>query len=513
MTQTLESILSGDGYARLPASSLQRALCRAAEGMPIGDELTDDEVLAYFGCERSRLGLSLPVLVCVVAGVRGGKSFFVASGAIRDALVADCSQLLPHERPRHAIVAPSVDNATATFRILRGIIEGSRVLAAMVVGEPTTDTIVLRRPDGREVEIVVVAAHRGGMTLRSRWLAGATLDEVALFGIETAGAAVNAEEILRAAETRVLPRTQVRIVSSPMGRQGLLYDLYRQHFGEPGRVLVVHAPTRALNPSFPEAAIEAVRARDPDAAAREHDARWIDGVTSFISGENADACVRSRPVVRPLVGGAVYSAAMDAGTRGNAWTLVLARMVKERIEITLAHQWQGSKESPLSPAATLREIASMLRPYHVRDVACDGHAFDANADLAKQCGLRLVQRSTSDRDGGYDALQSFITSRQIDLPPVPLLIQDLKSIQKILTPTGYRISLPLTPDGRHADFAPATALAVAGCTAHVIDTPGAKQKHAAAKMRAALQTVNVNDLALEFDQEDVSAAMRRMLGH
>jgi len=31
--------------------------------------------------------------------------------------------------------------------------------------------LLLRRPDGRIVEIVVVAAHRGATTLRSRWLA------------------------------------------------------------------------------------------------------------------------------------------------------------------------------------------------------------------------------------------------------------------------------------------------------------------------------------------------------
>lgn len=469
MSHTVETIFAGSGFARVPASPLQLAICRASEGQPIGDVLTDDEVRAYFGCERSRLGLAMPMLVTIVAGVRGGKSYFVACGAIRDVFAADCSALPAHERPRHAIVACSVDNATATFRILRGIIESSRVLRAMVVGEPTNDDIILRRPDGRQVEIVVVAAHRGGMTLRSRWLAGATLEEVALFGVETQGAVVNAEEILRAAETRLLPRTQVRIVSSPMGRQGLLYELYKAHFGDPGRELVVHAPTRALNPSFPEATIEAVRARDPDAAAREHDARWIDGDIAFVSSELTDACVRPSPVVAPRTQGYVYAAGMDSGTRGNAWTLIVAGLRPDKsVEIALAKQWKGSRERPLSPAMVLNEISRLLAPYFVREVSCDGHAFDANADLAGQVGIKLVQRSTSDRDGGYDALQALIASKHITLPPDPLVSQDVKAIRKILTPTGYRITLPLTPDGRHADYAPSLALAVAGLFVHVV---------------------------------------------
>jgi hypothetical protein len=113
----------------------------------------------------------LPRLVEVVAGVRGGKSLMASAAALKAAPSADLGQLVPHEIARVPIVAPTVDNATATYRLLAGAIQASPVLRPLLVGEPTNDTVMVRRADGRVVEIVVVAAHRGAITIRSRWLA------------------------------------------------------------------------------------------------------------------------------------------------------------------------------------------------------------------------------------------------------------------------------------------------------------------------------------------------------
>ncbi|MDB4945867.1 MAG: hypothetical protein JWP97_5401 [Labilithrix sp.] len=463
MSVTLEDVFTGAGLADLPASPLQLAVARAAEGEPIADELlTDEEVERYFGCGRSRLGLVTPVLVVIVAGVRAGKSFFAACGAIRDVLAADCSAMKPHEVARHAIVAPTTDNASATFKILLGIIESSRVLRRMVVGAPTSDTIEMRRPDGRVFEIVVVAASRGAVTLRSRWLAGFTLEEVAGFGIEGTGAAVNGEELLRGGETRLLPGTQGRIVSSPFGQQGILWSLYQEAFGKPGRTLVVHAPTRALNPSFPQATIDAVRARDPDGAAREYDAAWIDAVTVYFETVLVKAATRATPLERSPVEGSAYFAAWDAATRGNGWTLVVSRVsdrAQKRVEIALAREWRGSKATPLSPKTVIADAAKLLKPFGVTTVSVDQWSIDALRDTASEQGLSLVECGTADRDEAYAATQMLLSSSLLELPPLAMLAQDLRGVRKIITPRGVRIDLPRTADGRHCDFAPSLALA------------------------------------------------------
>jgi hypothetical protein len=108
----------------------------------------------------------------------------------------------------------------------------------------------------------------------------------------------------------------------------------------------------------------------------------------------------------------------------------------------------------------LTEIASIVRPYGVRKIACDRWSFDAHRDLARQNGIDLIETGTAERDAGYSALASAIASGPIDLPPDALAIQDLKSLRKIITPQGFRVHLPHTVDGRHCDHAPSIAGAV-----------------------------------------------------
>jgi hypothetical protein len=170
------------------------------------------------------------------------------------------------------------------------------------------------------VEIVVVAAHRGGLSVRNRWLVGVVLEEVASFGSEATGAVVNAEAILQAGETRLLPGCQAWLISSPYGPVGLLWELYKSHFGKPSSTLVIHAPTRALNPGFPQERIDEIAREDPDTAAREYGAEWIDADSAFLSATIVDRAMRREPLVRP---GRAMVAAMDPATRGNAWTLAV----------------------------------------------------------------------------------------------------------------------------------------------------------------------------------------------
>lgn len=463
----LEKLLVEPTGFDLAASPLQRSIARAADGVPIGDDLTDEEVERHFGCERSRLGLVAPVLVCVVAGVRGGKSLLAACAAVKGCLSADLSKLKGHELPRFAIVAPNLDNAQATFRLLVGSVQASPKLRKLIVGEPTADALTIRRPDGRLVEIVVVAASRGAVTLRSRWLVGFVLDEVALFGSEPTGAVVNAEELLRAAETRLVPGAQGWLISSPFGPTGLLYELYKAHFGDPGRVLVVHAPTRAMNPTFPEAQVEAIRARQPDVAAREYDAAWIDAETAFFNGQSIDRATRTDPLVIPYEEGHEYVCCTDPGFRGNSWTMCLATLRRTPSglipTIVLAKQWQGSKVSPLSPLAVLREMATDLAPYGVNLVYSDQASGDALRDLADAAGLALVVEpaTQASKIAMYSNLATLLSSGNVDLPPVPLVKQDLLNVRRLIGRNGVSVDLAKTADGRHADFAPSCAAALA----------------------------------------------------
>jgi len=461
---TLERILTGRGFAALRASPLQLAIARAADGRALNGVLAPDALRAHFGTYEFT-PIRNVALVCLICGVRSGKSFLAACAVIKAALTADLSKLKQHEVPRCAIVAPTVDNADQTFSILSGIVSTSTILAPLVVKQVEGE-LLLRRPDGRIVEIVVVAAHRGATTLRSRWLAGFVLEEAALFGIEVQGAAVTAEEVLRAGEPRLLPGTQGWIISSPFGPQGLLWNLYRTHFGAPGRVLVVHAPTIAMNPAFDPQTVEDVRKRDPDTAAREFDAQWLDSSRALLTGDQVDRCTRIEPLEVPMARGHTYYAFMDPATRGNAWTLVIAtrtrREDRRKTVIVIARQWVGSKTVPLSPRAVLKDISQICSQYDVRFAWTDQYSADALKDLAQENDFSLVIDTVDagKRNDLYQSLATAFADGTVEIPPDPVVRSDLLSIQKIATQNAVVFRLPVTSDGRHADYVPPIAMAV-----------------------------------------------------
>lgn len=528
---SLEALLtSPDAFALETASPLQRAITRAADGLPVGDLLDADACRRHFGCSPDDLARVAPVIVEVIAGVRSGKSLMAGAAAFKGALCADLSALKPYEIARVPIVAPTIDNAVATYNLLRGAVEAAPALRDLLVEPPSSDTLLVRRADGRIVEIVVCAAHRGGIALRSRWLAGFVLDEVALFGQDSAGYAVNAEELLRAGETRLVPGAQGWLISSPFGPQGLLHAIWKEHFGKPGRVLVAHAPTVAMNTAFPVETVEAVRRRDPDAAEREYDAKFSDAESAMLSSAHIDACIRKAPAPAdlPPKPGHDYYATMDPATRGNSWTLAVghaelaarsqAGQPNDRLRqvIDLAHQWTGSKSDPLSPDAVFREMAGILRPYGVDAIETDGYSADALQDTARRHGLYLIIRHTTQQEKleRYKALNVKILDGDVELHPHPQLRADLVAVRKRVSANAVTVELPKTPDGRHCDFAPSvvTLLARNMAPPHELPTPkteGQRMEEQAVarwRQRKEIEGSGADWLQQRFaDQEDASA--------
>lgn len=459
----LADVLVGAGFCDLDASPLQLALCNAADGLAVDDETI---CRAHFGVDRLEAFDGPRRIVEVVAGVRGGKSILAAAATLCAAFRADLSVLQPFELPRGAIVSATLDNAQATYSLLRGFVERSPLLRALLVGEPGADTLAIRRPhDGREVELCCVAASSGGAHLRSRWLTSFVLDEVALFGSEGSGSVVNAEEVYRAGRTRLLRGGWGWLVSSPFGPAGLLYDVWRRHYGRLSDTLVCHAPTRALNPSFPQADVDAVRELYPDVAAREYDATWVDPDTQLLPHTQVDACRRAGPETRERAPGVVYVAAADPATRGNAWTLVIGHCEAlqgggRRYVVDAARQWIGTSAAPLDAEAVVREQSALLVSYGVSSVHSDAWAADPLAALYRQRGVTLHAWPTTagEQLSRFDSLRVHLGLSLLELPPDHQVRADLLAVRRRATSRAVTIVLPRTPDGRHADYAPAIAL-------------------------------------------------------
>ena len=96
-----------------------------------------------------------------------------------------------------------------------------------------------------------------------------------------------------------IPGAMLLCASSPIARKGALWEAYRKHFGkQDDPVLVWHAATRTMNPSVPQADVDAALEDDPARNRAEYLAEWRTDVEGYITREALEACID--PGVREL---------------------------------------------------------------------------------------------------------------------------------------------------------------------------------------------------------------------
>ncbi len=466
-------LTSPDAFALTEATPGQRATCRILDGLSLGELARDPNVIGILGgpeaIEWWEANLHQPLEYCEVAGIRTAKSLKIAAMAVRASQRCDVSRLGPGEVPRFSIVSVDMDKAKVVLDHLIGRVEASPVLKGLLLEEPKADSVLLRHPSGRPVQVKVVAGARAGSTLVARWSAGAAFDE----GTRMVGAedgVVNLDDARKAVIGRMLPGAQVVYMGSAWAPFGPVYDMVKSNWGKPKRDMVVaRAKAWQMNPRHwtPEAC-EALKRQDPVTYETDVESNFADPESSMFVETALTLATRAEPLELPPNPLWSFTAAMDpAGSGGNAWTLVLATCsrvkssVTEPIPVTsvaLAREWVGE-----APDVVLREAAEALKPYGVTMIWTDQWSADALRVIARQFGLQLVVRELYQREKFqlYDGLRLRIETGSLELSPDPRVADDLKRVRKKVTQDGYRIVLPVTADGRHCDFAPSIVLATA----------------------------------------------------
>lgn len=421
------------------ASVAQRAICRALDG-----EDVDHEVL------RAR-PKGIPEEAIIIAAVRSGKSVIAACSCIQCALLADTRRARLDEMPRVSILSLTLDLAKVVFRYVRGIVGASSALRARLVGEPTTERMVLRNAWGHEVEIAIAAGARAGSSLVARWCAGAVFDEAPRMQSSTDGV-INVDDARVALQGRLLPGARIMYIGSPWAPSGSIYAMFRQ---PPDGMLVAHAPGWLLHPDYwtPERC-EALREREPVAYQTDCAAEWAERETMLVTRDEAEACVATvgPPTVRALVTGAA-----DPAMRTNAFTLVAGYSQDGVVNVCVARQWMPEPDVPLLSEPIWQEWATISKQMGILETWSDQWSFDALSETARRCGVNLARAESGERIDWYLRLQQLIRSKRIRFPRD--VLPDIAAIVVHRLPGGaMRVHLPKTADGRHCDFAPAIAM-------------------------------------------------------
>lgn len=454
--RTLEQLLTDPDYFGLTtATPLQRAICRVADGLPLGDLSTRDDVRSAIGGAPA----GRPAEVCIISGIRTAKSLTTAAAGIRMSQTCDVSRLGAGEIPRVSIVSLKLDLAGVIMQHLLGNMLAKPKLRALLL-EHKADTVMVRHPTGRPVEIKVVAGARAGASLVARWSAGCIFDEAPRMVGQEDGV-VNLDDMRAAVVGRLLPGAQIFTIGSPWAPFGPVYQMVLEHWRKPSaRLVVVKAPAWHMNPiKWTPEECERLRVTDPTAYRTDCEAEFADAEEALIPTVALEQCTRETPLIEPRQDGHSYVAAMDPATRSNAWTLVIATRGEGKRRIVCARQWQGSPVQPLDPRVVLAEIAEAVRAYGLASVETDQWSTDALRSIARPLGLNLAEWPATAADNAemYLELRRRIESREVELPPDPIVRADLQRLRKRVTQTGVQVVLPKTSDGRHCDYAPPLA--------------------------------------------------------
>jgi len=472
--------MSPAGFGLGSATPLQRIICKAADGLPLG-ELASMPLLANPEAydadirERATIAWALgdaalptgkpPAEFYVVGPIRSGKSLFAAAAGVASSQRCDVSALGPGEVPRFSTVSLKLDLARVIYEHALGRVLASGPLRARLIGEATADTITLAHPTGRPIEIKTVAGSKAGGSLISRWSAGVVFDEFPrMAGAE---AVVNFEHERDAVAGRLLPGAQIFGIGSPWAPFGPAYKLVQERWQKPTpHQVMIRAVGPAMNPAYwtPERCAE-LKARNLVAYRTDVLGEFADPVLSMFSADELKAATRNGPLELPYRPNHHYVVVIDPATRTHAWTLVvLTRVADEKrgskLAVAYAHEWHAEPGRPLSPGRVLGEVAKIAECYGQKRVVSDQWSDHALRDLGYGHGLYVdsVPVTGANRVDMFESLRTLIVDGGIELPPVPQLRDDLLHVRKRVTQVGVAIDLPEV-GRRHCDYAAVLALA------------------------------------------------------
>jgi hypothetical protein len=454
---TLERIFTDPLYFGMKtATPLQRALCRVIGGDPLFELAYHPHVQECLG-DVSMLDGHPPKEMYIAAGIRSGKSLLNAAAIVHWAFNGNFSHLGPGEVPRISIISVEISLAEVTLGHLIGRCEASPALRPLV--SRRGDYVYIRQPkSGREVEVAVVANKREGASLIARWQAGVVFDEISRIA-SGSDSVINIESTRAATLERLVPGGGILGTGSPTAPQGFFYDIISRHSQNPTVDLIAcKAPAYYLNPVWwTEARCEEARKRDPEVYRTDVLAEFLSPESAMFNPLSIDESIMSGVESVPYQPGATYIAAMDAATRSNGWTLVIATKIGNKRKVVYANEWRGSAGVPLDSKEVMYEIGEVLKTYKLQTVFADGWLADPLIERAREFGFSLAVRRTkaSERSRDYRALQDHFEAGNIQIPDNRVLRSDLVRVRKIPMPTGgVSVKLPHTNDGRHCDYIP-----------------------------------------------------------
>lgn len=430
-----------------PTWNAWRAILKAAFGLPMTEEET-----AFFRSVADREPPAEQVKeLWIIAGRRGGKDS-VASviGAHAAALFEESGQLRPGERALVACLAVDRDQAKVVLNYTRSYFTDIPLLQGMIERETAFGFELTNKID-------IAVSTNSFRAVRGRPILCAIFDEIAFWRDDTSATPdVETYQALKPGMA-TMPGAMLVGISSPYRKSGLLYKKYQQHYGKPGNVLVIKAPTAILNPTIDPAVIADALAEDPAAARAEWLAEFRDDISAFVSQEAVAACVAPDVFERSRVLGQRYQAFCDpSGGASDSMTLAIghAAFSKDRKQSIGVLDAVREIAAPFNPDTAVAEFATLLKSYGISTIKGDRYAAEWVVQAFLKAGITYQTADLSKSEIYRDFLPR-LNSGEVELLDNRRLITQMLALER-RTARGGRDSIDHPPGGKD-DLANAAA--------------------------------------------------------
>lgn len=383
----------------------------------------------------------------VIAGRRSGKDS-IASAIATTAAFGDYAQYLrPGERASVLCLAVDRDQARIVLRYIRGYFATNPLLTPMVERE-TENGLEL----SNNVEIIV--ATNSFRAVRGRTIVVVILDECAFWRDESSA---NPDEEVYAAllpSLVTLPGAMLIGISTPYRRAGLLFQKWRDYYGQPDPdVLVVKGPSTAFNPTLPTEIIEKALARDAEAASAEWLAEWRSDLADFVDRAVVERLVPpGRSELPPMHGNSYVGFCDPSGGSADSMTLAIAHREPRNHHAVL--DCIRERRPPFSPDDVVREFATTLKSYGIITITGDRYAAGWPVERFAVHGIKY-EPAEKPKSDIYVSFLPILNSGQCELLDHPRLISQLCSLERRSARSG-KDSID-HPSGGHDDLANAAA--------------------------------------------------------
>lgn len=307
------------------------------------------------------------VFLCI-GGRRGGKSKAMATLAVWLASCCDWTENLSlGETGRVLFVAPTERQASVVEDYVRALFASNELLRSLIEHQ-TAHTLTLKRSVALEVQ-AASAAHSRGMTA-----VGIILDESCFL---PSGDAHNSGEDLVTALRPSLSTTggPLLLTSSPAGAEGLVYQLYKRHYGKDGdaRCIVAKGSSRELNPSLKASIIDRAYADDAVAAAAEYGAEFREPVSSYLTRELVERAIEKGVTGRVRLPQIQYEAFCDcsSGAGRDSFALCIGHKSSDRDRPVAVIDFIAEEKPPFDPVNVIRALCEHLKAWGINTVHGD----------------------------------------------------------------------------------------------------------------------------------------------